>query len=90
MTLYNQSDHNTHLTYLYMTFFLIFVTGVGYIFATALNNSLFLYVAIIFSVGMSFVSYWWSDKIVLTMSKAKEIQRDSNPEIYNLVENMYI
>ncbi len=90
MTLYNQSDHNTHLTYLYMTFFLIFVTGVGYVFATALNNSLFLYVAIIFSVGMSFVSYWWSDKIVLTMSKAKEIQRDSNPEIYNLVENLCI
>ncbi len=90
MTLYNQSDHNTQITYLYITFFLVFVTGVGYVFSTALNNTLFLYLAVIFSVGMSFVSYWWSDKIVLKMSKAQEIKRDSNREIYNLVENLCI
>ena len=90
MTLYNQSDRNTRLTYLYVTFFLVFVTGVGYIFATVLNNTLFLYLAVIFSAGMSFVSYWWSDKIVLKMSKAHEVKRDSNRDIYNLVENLCI
>lgn len=90
MTLYNQADKNTQLTYLYITLFFIFVIGVGYVFSTALNNSLFLYVAVIFSVAMSFGSYWWSDKIVLAMSKAKEIDRNSNRDIYNLVENLCI
>ena len=90
MTLYNQSDHNTRLTYLYVTFFLVFVIGIGYIFTTALNNSLFLYIAVFFSISMSFVSYWWSDKIVLKMSKAHEISRDSHRDIYNLVENLCI
>ena len=90
MTLYTQADKNTRLTWIYMTGFLIFTIGVGYIFSQAMDNSIILYVAIIFSVLMSFGSYWWSDKIVLAMSKAKEVGRESNREIYNLVENLCI
>jgi heat shock protein HtpX len=89
-TLYNQADKNTRLTWVYITGFLIFVIGVGYIFAGAMGNSTILYVAVIFSVVMSFGSYWWSDKIVLAMSSAKEVDHDSNREIYHLVENLCI
>ncbi len=56
-TLYTQADKNTRLTYLYITFFLVFVIGVGYIFAGAMNNSVILYIAVIFSVLMSFASF---------------------------------
>ena len=84
-TLYNQADKNTRLTWVYITGFLVFVILVGYIFAGAMNNSAILYIAVIFSVLMSFISYWWSDKIVLAMSSAKEIDHDSNREIYHLV-----
>jgi heat shock protein HtpX len=89
-TLYTQADKNTRLTWFYITSFLIFVIGVGYIFAGAMGNSNILYIAVIFSVLMSFGSYWWSDKIVLAMSSAKEIDHDSNREIYHLVENLCI
>lgn len=89
-TLYDQADKNTRLTYLYITFFLVFVIGVGYVFAGAMNNSVILYIAVIFSVLMSFASYWWSDKIVLAMSGAKELNHDSNREVYHLVENLCI
>ena len=89
-TLYNQADKNTRLTWTYITGFLIFVIGVGYVFAGAMGNSTILYVAVIFSVLMSFGSYWWSDKIVLAMSSAKEIDHDSNREIYHIVENLCI
>ncbi|MFZ2225843.1 MAG: M48 family metallopeptidase [Candidatus Moraniibacteriota bacterium] len=89
-TLYTQADKNTRLTWVYITGFLIFVIGVGYIFAGAMGNSTVLYVAVIFSVLMSFGSYWWSDKIVLAMSSAKPINHDSNKEIYHLVENLCI
>jgi heat shock protein HtpX len=90
MTLYTQADHNTRLTWLYITGFLIFVIAVGYVFAGAMNNSLILYIAVIFSVVMSLGSYWWSDKIVLAMSSAKPLDEKSNPGIYHLVENLCI
>lgn len=89
-TLYTQADKNTRLTYLYITLFLVFVIGVGYVFAGAMNNSLILYIAVGFSVLTSFVSYWWSDKIVLAMSGAKELNHDNGRQIYHLVENLCI
>lgn len=89
-TLYNQSDRNKRLTWIYITGFLVFVIGVGYVFAGAMGNSWILYGAVIFSVLMSFSSYWWSDKIVLSMSGAKEVTRENAKEIYRIVENLCI
>ncbi|MFA5871741.1 MAG: zinc metalloprotease HtpX [Parcubacteria group bacterium] len=90
VTIYNQADKNTRLTWVYITGFLLFVIGVGYVFAGAMSNSLILVVAVIFSVGMSFASYWWSDKIVLAMSGAKEVTHENAKEIYHIVENLCI
>jgi len=90
MTLYNQADKNIRLTWIYITGFLVFVIGVGYVFAGAMGNSGILYGAVIFSTLMSVGSYWWSDKIVLAMSNAKEVTHDEGREIYHLVENLCI
>ncbi|MBU0476447.1 M48 family metallopeptidase, partial [Patescibacteria group bacterium] len=49
-----------------------------------------LIIAVILSVLMSFASYWYSDKIVLSMSKAKLIEKKDNPELYRVVENLCI
>ncbi len=89
-TLYTHKDKNMRLTWIYITGFLTFVILAGYVFATAMNNSFILYIAVIFSVMMSFGSYWWSDKIVLAMSGAKEVTHDNAREIYHIVENLCI
>lgn len=89
-TLYNQADKNTRLTWLYITGFLVFVILAGYVFAGAMENSAILYGAVIFSIIMSFGSYWWSDKIVLAMSKAKPVTHENAREIYHIVENLCI
>jgi heat shock protein HtpX len=89
-TIYNQADKNTRLTWVYIAGFLVFIVGVGYIFAGAMGNSAILYGAVIFSVIMSFGSYWWSDKIVLGMSSAKEVTHENGREIYHIVENLCI
>ena len=89
-TLYTQQAKNTRLTWVYITGFLVFVIGVGYVFAGAMGNSAILYGCVIFSVLMSFGSYWWSDKIVLAMSGAKEITHEQGREIYHIVENLCI
>ncbi|MDP1845702.1 MAG: M48 family metallopeptidase [Candidatus Moranbacteria bacterium] len=89
-TIYTQADKNTRLTWIYITGFLIFVIGIGYVFAGAMNNSIILIVAVLFSAVMSFASYWWSDKIVLAMSGAKSVTHENAKEIYHIVENLCI
>lgn len=78
------------MTWVYLTLFLLFVIGLGYVFSVAMESSWILYVAVIFAVFMSFGSYWFSDKIVLSMSGAKEVTRKNAREIYNIVENLCI
>ena len=89
-TLYTLSDKNKRSTYILMTVFLVFVIALGYVFATVMESSFILWFAVIFSVLMSVGSYWYSDKIVLAMSKAKLVEFESNKELYRLVENLCI
>ncbi len=90
MTLYTHKSSNIRKTFLLFTLFLGVVIGLGFIFSQTYSDPSILYIAVIFSVLMSFISYWYSDKIVLGMSRAKEIDRKANPELYNLVENLSI
>jgi heat shock protein HtpX len=89
-TIYDQADKNARLTWIYILGFLIFIIGIGYVFAGAMNNYMILVIAVIFSVVMSFASYWWSDKIVLAMSGAKAVTHENAKEIYHIVENLCI
>ncbi len=41
-----------------------------------------------FSLIMNFGSYWFSDKIVLTMYRAREVSREEYPELYAVVERL--
>lgn len=45
-------------------------------------------VAFLFSLAMNFGSYWFSDKIVLSMYGAKQITRDEAPQLYDSVEKL--
>ena len=89
-TLYTQIDSNKHKTWLLFSVFFVAIILIGYVFSYAMNDQAILYFAVIFSIITSFISYWWSDKIVLAMSSAKEIDHDSNRELYHIVENLCI
>jgi heat shock protein HtpX len=41
-------------------------------------------------VAMSFGSYWYSDRLVLSMTRAAPIGKEDNPELYRVVENLCI
>ena len=45
-------------------------------------------IALVFAAGMNFFSYWYSDKIVLRMYKAREATPAQAPEIYSIVQNL--
>lgn len=89
-TLYTQKDSNIRKTWLLIFLFLIFVIGLGWVFSYQFNSPIILIIAVIISFLMSFASYWYSDKIVLKISEAKEIKKSDNPELYRLVENLSI
>jgi hypothetical protein len=42
-TLYTQKDKNVRLTWVYITGFLVFVIGVGFVFSQAMHSSAILY-----------------------------------------------
>ncbi len=45
-------------------------------------------IAFVFAMIMNFASYWFSDKIVLAMYRAREISPDEAPELYNMVREL--
>lgn len=90
MTLYNQKSLNVRKTWLLFAFFLIFIIAIGWAFSQIYGNSHILYFAVIFSVLMNIIAYWYSDKIVLKMAKATPIEKKNTPELYNIVENLCI
>lgn len=90
MNLYSEKDKNIRKTYILFSAFLIFIIGVGWIFGQIYNSSAILIIAVLFSVITSFISYWYSDKIVLAMTRAKPVSRENYRELYNIVENLTI
>ncbi len=87
---YTEISSNKRKTALLILFFLILIIALGYVFSVYANQPMLLPLAVGVSVLMSFFSYFYSDKIVLRMSKAKEIKRTEDPELYRTVENLAI
>ena len=73
-----------------MALFFGIVIAIGWVFAQVYQNPGILYIAVIFSVFMNIVSYWFSDKIVLALHKAHPVDLASNPELYRILENLSI
>lgn len=75
--------------------FALFITGIVYIFTRALGldspSALgFTGMALIVAGIMNFFSYYYSDKIVMAISGAKQIQQKDNPTVFRTVENLCI
>jgi heat shock protein HtpX len=47
-----------------------------------------LIIAFIFSLGMNFFSYWFSDKIVLSIYGAQEVTEQEAPQLYAMVRRL--
>ncbi|MCK9393937.1 MAG: M48 family metallopeptidase [Candidatus Paceibacterota bacterium] len=89
-TLYTQQQSNIWKTWSLMAGFFVLVILFGWVFSYVYNDSAILYIAVIISILSSVGSYWFSDKLVLSMSNAQEISAKDNPELYRVVENLCI
>ncbi|MBI4708620.1 MAG: M48 family metallopeptidase [Candidatus Portnoybacteria bacterium] len=89
-TLYTHASKNVLKTWILISVFLVFIIGLGYVFSYNFNSPAILVFAVIFSSLMSFISYWYSDKIALAVNRAHEVKHEKNPELYHIVENLCI
>jgi heat shock protein HtpX len=89
-TLYTQQSTNVAKTFALMGVFLVFVIAISFAIAWYVGNPLILYIGAIIAMVTSFGSYWYSDKIVLRMTGARQITKEQAPELYNIVENLSI
>ena len=90
MTLYTLAEKNIRKTWILMAVFLIMIIFFGWLFSQLFGSPLFLYLAVFIAFFQSFLSYWYSDKIVLAMTRARPIEKKDNPELYRIVENLCI
>lgn len=89
-TLYTHQSQNVAKTWLLMAVFFVVVISFGWFFSFYYNNPDILYIFVIFSILMNVSSYWYSDKIVIKLSGAKEVKREEYFDLYNSVENLAI
>ena len=89
-TLYTHQTENVAKTWVLMTFFLAVVVALGVFFSYYYQSSEILYFAIIFSIFANIFSYWFSDKITLSVAGAKPVTREEYFDLYNTVENLSI
>jgi heat shock protein HtpX len=91
MTIHSQIRSNVAKSYFFMAGFVTFVIVAAYIMGSALGyGTSWMWIAVLFSVISSFVSYYWGDSIVLAMSQARLADRTRDFDFYTVTENLCI
>lgn len=89
LNIYEQVDANKKRSVMVIAGFIVFVVGFFWIVGQVLGSDPSLVVlAAIFSLASSAASYFWGDKIILTISGAKPANREKFFDFYTVAENL--
>jgi len=89
--MYSQIDSNKRKTTILISIFIAVILLIGWIFSDILGYGYgAMIIAFVISIIMTLTSYYKGDKIALSSSGAKKIQKEDNPYVYRLVENLCI
>lgn len=70
------------------TILLAALTGLFLALGQAIGGNQGLVVAFAFAAVMNFISFWFSDKIVLAMYRAREVDENSHPRLVRIVRRL--
>lgn len=91
INVYENIDSNKFKSNIVILGFIIIVTIIFYIFGEASEMGIgFVGIGLIISGLMGFGSYYYSDKIVLSLSQARPANRQTDFEFYTVTENLCI
>src|SRR3989344_8286619 len=89
VNVYERVAENKAKSWVIVGLFIAFVVGVAYVISEAGGYGLSMVgMAFILSGLMSLGSYYWSDKIILSLSGAREADRKRDFEFYTVAENL--
>lgn len=89
-TLNSLKASNVRKTWLLLAFFFGFILAVGYVLSVVMNSPGIMIGAGFFSMFSSVGSYWFSDKIALSMANAEPVTRATHSELYAMVDSLAI
>ncbi|MBL1434297.1 M48 family metallopeptidase [Candidatus Wolfebacteria bacterium] len=89
-SLYSEQSKNVQKTWFLMITFALVVIGVGWFFSYYLDAQGILFIAVAFALTMNVGSYWFSDKIALSMNGARPVTRKTHFDLWNITENLSI
>lgn len=90
MNLYSHQDANIWKTWALMAVFFSLIIALGWAISLFYNNVSILYIAVFLAIFTNIFSYWFSDKIVLGLHKAKPVTREEYFDLWNATENLSI
>ena len=89
--MYEQISQNKRNSIMLVAIFIILIIALAEIAGVATGIGYYaLLFAFIFSVIMALTSYFGGDKIILALSRARQIQKKDNSRLFNVVEEMAI
>jgi len=88
--LYQERSNNLFRTWALMLGFFLLVILVGWGISFYYSDPSILYIAVGIALVMNVGSYWFSDKLVLSMTHAKPASREEYFDLYTVTENLAI
>ena len=74
-----------------ISIFIIAITLIVYYICHSLNLGTFsIVIALIFSIGSAWSSYYYSDKIVLALNKARPATKDEDLKLVNILDALMV
>lgn len=89
--MYDQIASNKLRSAALIVVFVLLVALIGYVFGQATDwGYLGLVAALVIAFVMAWGSYWYSDRIVLSISRARPVDRETEPYLVNTIEGLAI
>lgn len=73
-----------------MAGFFVLLIVLGWLISQAVGSPTVLYIAVVIAILMNLISYWFSDKVVIALTRAKPADEREWRELHNIVENLAI
>jgi heat shock protein HtpX len=87
--MYDQIESNVRKSWVLLALFILLVVALGYVIGQLYDfGYLGVVFAAVFAAGSAWASYYYSDRIILTISRAREVTHEEQPYLHNTVEGL--
>lgn len=88
--MYSAIAANKRNTFLIILVFIAIITGLGWVFSAVYGSTGIFWGTLVGAAIYALIQYFLAARMALAMNGAKEIQKNDNPRLYRIVENLAI